>query len=107
MKELIKNNKKKIIIISFILLFIIGVNISLKQWNRYKYDTGYGLTNTEKSNNIRTAILGKQYEKALKLANDYYEDNNSLRLKWKEKIDKCKTEGINKFMTYDSLDDIN
>jgi hypothetical protein len=96
-----------LLVISFILLIIIGINISLKQLDRYKYNTGYGLTNTEKSNNIRTAVLGKQYDKALKLTNDYYEDNNISRLEWKEKIEKCKSEGINKFMTYDSLDDIN
>jgi hypothetical protein len=106
MGYLIRNNKKKIIIISFIIILVIGINVLLKQWDRYKYNTGYNLTNTEKSNNIRTAILGKQYDNALKLTNDYYEDNDTIRLQWKNKIEKCKKEGINKFMLEDSLDDI-
>lgn len=94
MKELIINHKRKVIIISFILLIIIGTNTGINQWNSYKYKTGYGLTNTEKSQNIKIAVLAKQYDKALKLSDNYYEDNENIRFQWKSKIDKCKNQGL-------------
>lgn len=102
MNEFIKNNKKKIIIISLIILIIIAINICLNQWNSYKYKTGYGLTNTEKSQNIKIAVLAKQYDKALKLSDNYYEDNENIRFQWKSKIEKCKSQGL----TPDNVSDL-
>jgi hypothetical protein len=106
MKEKLLFSKKKIIILGVIFILLIGINIGYNQWDQYKYKTGFGLTNTEKSQNIQVAILGQQYNMALKLSDNYYEDNDYIRLQWKTKIEKCKIEGINKFMTYDSLDDV-
>jgi hypothetical protein len=106
MNDFFKNNKKKLIIVASILLLIIGITTGLNQWKSYKYKTGYGLTNTEKSQNIKIAVLAKQYDKALELCDNYYEDNESIRFQWKNKIEKCKNEGINKFMLEDSLDNI-
>jgi hypothetical protein len=95
MKEKLYFYKKKIIIIGTILILVIGVNIGYGQWNSYKYKTGFGLTNTEKSQNIKIAVLGKRYDKALELSNNYYEDNDSIRLQWKSKIETCKDQGLN------------
>jgi len=95
MREILNIYKKKIIIICSIMILIIGINIGYNQYNQYKYKTGFGLTNTEKSQNIKIAVLGKKYDKALELSNNYYEDNDSIRLQWKSKIEICKNQGLN------------
>jgi len=95
MKEKLYLYKKQIIIIGTIFVLIIGINIGYNQWNQYKYKTGFGLTNTEKSQNIKIVVLSKRYDKALELSNNYYEDNESIRMQWKSKIEICKNQGLN------------
>lgn len=91
----VKNNKKKLMIVVSILVVLVGGNIIHSEIRQHKYITGVGLTNTEKSENIKIAILGKNYDKAMKLCNNYYEDNEVLRLQWKNLIDKYEREGLN------------
>jgi hypothetical protein len=106
MKEELRFNKKKVIIVGSILILLIGINVGYNQWNTYKYKTGFGLTSTEKSKNIKIEVLSKRYDKALELSNNYYEGSDNIRLQWKVKIEKCKTQGLNVYNVAE-LDNIN
>lgn len=105
MKEIIKKNKKIIIIVTSIIVLIVGFNVGHTQLYKYKYKTGFGLTSTQKNINIKGEIIRKRYDKALELTNNYYEGNDLIRLQWKEKIEKCKDEGLNIYNVLD-LEDI-